>query len=41
MNYTERLQAEANDFAQRLTQNYPLVDVTTKRQKKMVLECLN
>ena len=34
MNYTERLQAEANDFAQRLTQNYPLVDVTTKRQKK-------
>jgi len=34
MNYTERLQAEADNFAQQLTQDYPLVDVTTKRQKK-------
>ena len=34
MNYTERMLQEANDFAQQLTQDYPLVDVTTKRQKK-------
>ena len=34
MNYTERLQAEADNFAQQLTQDYPLVEVTTKRQKK-------
>ena len=34
MNYTERLKAEADTFAQQLTQDYPLVDVTTKRQKK-------
>ncbi len=34
MNYTERLQLEADTFAQQLTQDYPLVDVTTKRQKK-------
>ena len=39
MNYTERLQAEADNFAQQLTQDYPLVEVTTKRQKKTVLEC--
>ena len=34
MNYKERLQAEADNFAQQLTQDYPLVEVTTKRQKK-------
>ena len=34
MNYFERLQAEADNFAQQLTQFYPLVEVTTKRQKK-------
>jgi hypothetical protein len=34
MNYLERLQLEADTFAQQLTQDYPLVDVTTKRQKK-------
>ena len=34
MNYTERLQLGADTFAQQLTQEYPLVDVTTKRQKK-------
>lgn len=34
MNYTEKLQEEANAFAKQLTQDYPLVDVTTKRQKK-------
>ena len=34
MNYTERLQLEADTFAQQLTQDYPLVDVTTKTQKK-------
>ena len=34
MNYTERLQLEADTFAQQLTQDYPLVDITTKRQKK-------
>ena len=34
MNYTERLQVEADTFAQQLTQDYPIVDVTTKRQKK-------
>ena len=34
MNYTERLQLEADTFAQQLTQDYPIVDVTTKTQKK-------
>ena len=34
MNYTERLQLEADTFAQQLTQDYPLADVTTKIQKK-------
>jgi hypothetical protein len=34
MNYTERLQLEADTFAQELTQEYPLVDVTTSKQKK-------
>tara|TARA_B110000967_G_C18386049_1_gene317603 strand:+ start:28 stop:438 length:411 start_codon:yes stop_codon:yes gene_type:complete len=34
MNYTERLQFEADTFAQRLTRDYPIVDVTTKTQKK-------
>ena len=34
MNYLERLQLEADTFAQQLTKEYPLVDVTTKRQKK-------
>lgn len=34
MNYTERLQVEADTFAQQLTQDYPLVDVTTKTQEK-------
>ena len=34
MNYTERLQLEADTFAQRLTRDYPIVDVTTKTQKK-------
>jgi hypothetical protein len=34
MNYLERLQLEADTFAQQLTQDYPLVDVTTKTQKK-------
>jgi len=34
MNYTERLKTEADNFAQQLTQDYPLVEVTTKRQKK-------
>lgn len=34
MNYTERMLQEANDFAQQLTQDYPLLDVTTKRQEK-------
>jgi hypothetical protein len=34
MNYTERYKLEADDFAQQLTQEYPLVDVTTERQKK-------
>ena len=34
MNYTERLRLEADTFAQQLTQDYPLVDVTTERQKK-------
>ena len=34
MDYLERLKAEADTFAQQLTQDYPLVDVTTKMQKK-------
>ena len=34
MNYTERLRLEADTFAQQLTQDYPIVDVTTKTQKK-------
>ena len=34
MNYAERLQLEADTFAQQLTQDYPIVDVTTKTQKK-------
>jgi hypothetical protein len=34
MNYTERLQEEANTFAKQLTRDYPLVDVTTKKQEK-------
>ena len=34
MNYTERYKLEADTFAQQLTQDYPLVDVTTERQKK-------
>lgn len=34
MNYTERSQAEADAFVQHLTKDYPLVDVTTKIQKK-------
>ena len=34
MNYTERLQLEADNFAKKLTQEYPLVDITTSKQKK-------
>jgi len=34
MDYLERLKAEADTFAQQLTQDYPLVDATTKMQKK-------
>ena len=34
MNYKDRLKAEADTFAQELTQKYPLVDVTTSKQKK-------
>ena len=34
MQYTERLKEEADTFAKWLTQYYPLVDVTTKRQRK-------